>query len=143
VHRLLTPSLLDRGESIFREMVASQGRLYLLHGDLHHDNILSDTRHGWVVIDPKGVIGESAFETAASIRNPMDFFPFQADPMFMSRRVDIFAERLSMDRKRILSWFATQQVLSTCWQVEDGEPEEAVARGVYLAEAGLALLNKA
>ena len=52
----------------------------LLHGDLHHDNILQngddEARHsfsdgGWLVIDPKGVIGESAYEVAAFIRNPM------------------------------------------------------------------------
>ncbi|WP_373298360.1 aminoglycoside phosphotransferase family protein [Paludibacterium paludis] len=29
----------------------------LLHGDLHHDNVLFDSSHGWLAIDPKGVIG--------------------------------------------------------------------------------------
>lgn len=38
----------------------------LLHGDLHHDNILQNGEN-WLVIDPKGVIGESAYEVAAFI----------------------------------------------------------------------------
>jgi streptomycin 6-kinase len=141
VHRRLPQRLLDRGESIFRELAASQGKKFLLHGDLHHDNILRDDRQGWLVIDPKGVVGETAYETAASIRNPMDFYPFQTDPVFMARRVATFAERLALDRKRILGWYVGQSVLSVCWLIEDGEPEEAVVRGVRLAEAGAALLD--
>ena len=42
----------------------------LLHGDLHHDNILQNG-DDWLVIDPKGVIGEPAYEVAAFIRNPI------------------------------------------------------------------------
>lgn len=42
----------------------------LLHGDLHHENILK-TDDGWAVIDPKGVMGEPIYEIAAFIRNPL------------------------------------------------------------------------
>jgi streptomycin 6-kinase len=142
VHRRLPQRLLDRGEGIFRELSASQGKQFLLHGDLHHANILADQGNGWLVIDPKGVVGESAFETAAAIRNPAEFYPFQLDAGFMSRRVAIFAERLAVERERILGWFIGQTVLSACWLIEDGEGEEAVARTARLAEAGLALQGK-
>lgn len=143
VHRRLPQRLLDRGEGVYREMASSQGKQFLLHGDLHHNNILRDDADGWLVIDPKGVIGESAFETATAIRNPIQFYPFQAEPEFMSRRIAIFAERLSADRARILGWYVGMAVLSVCWLIEDGESEEAVARGVRLAEAGLALMSAA
>jgi streptomycin 6-kinase len=141
-HRRLPQRLLDRGEGVFRELAASQGKRFLLHGDLHHDNILRDDKRGWLVIDPKGVVGETAYETAASIRNPMDFYPFQADPEFMARRVAIFAERLALDRERILGWYVGHSVLSVCWLIEDGEAEETITRGVRLAEAGLSLFGK-
>ena len=42
----------------------------LLHDDLHYDNILQNG-DDWLVIDPKGVMGEPAYEVAAFIRNPM------------------------------------------------------------------------
>ncbi|HVY20768.1 MAG TPA: aminoglycoside phosphotransferase family protein [Bauldia sp.] len=142
VHRRLPQRLLDRGEGIFRDLAASQGKPYLLHGDLHHANILRDEADGWLVIDPKGVVGESAYETAASIRNPAEFYPFQLDSEFMSRRVAIFAERLGVERERILGWFIGQTVLSACWLIEDGESEESVARAARLAEAGIALQGK-
>jgi streptomycin 6-kinase len=142
VHRRLSQRLLDRGEGIFRDLAASQGKQYLLHGDLHHANILSDRSDGWLVIDPKGVVGESAYETAAAIRNPAEFYPFQLDAAFMSRRVAIFAERLGVERERILGWFIGQTVLSACWSIEDGDGEETVARAARLAEAGIALQGK-
>ncbi|MEJ0012024.1 MAG: aminoglycoside phosphotransferase family protein [Bauldia sp.] len=140
LHRRLPRRLLERGEAIFRELAGSQGKQFLLHGDLHHGNILADNAEGWLVVDPKGVVGESAHETAASIRNPAEFYPFQLDSVFMARRVAIFAERLAVERERVLGWFVGQTVLSICWQIEDGESEEAVARGVRLAEAGVDLM---
>jgi streptomycin 6-kinase len=142
VHRRLPQRLLDHGEGIFRDLAASQGKQYLLHGDLHHANILSDRSDGWLVIDPKGVVGESAYETAAAIRNPAEFYPFQLDAAFMSRRVAIFAERLGAERERVLGWFVGQTVLSACWSIEDGDGEETVARAARLAEAGIALQGK-
>ncbi len=140
VHRRLPRRLLEKGEGIFRELAASQGKLFLLHGDFHHGNLLRDEADGWLVVDPKGVVGESAYETAASIRNPAEFYPFQLDSVFMTRRIAIFAERLAVERERILGWFVGQTVLSACWQIEDGESEDAVARTVRLAEAGVELM---
>jgi streptomycin 6-kinase len=141
VHRRLPQRVLERGEGIYRELAASQGKPYLLHGDLHHANVLADAE-SWLVIDPKGVVGESAFEAAAAIRNPAEFYPFQLDAAFMSRRIAIFAERLAVERERILGWFIGQTVLSACWSIEDGESEETVARATRLAEAGLELRDR-
>jgi streptomycin 6-kinase len=60
----------------------------------------------------------------------------------MGRRIAIFAERLGVERQRILGWFIGQTVLSVCWLIEDGESEETVARGVRLAEAGVDLQKR-
>src|SRR6266567_3540278 len=49
---------------------ASSAEPVLVHGDLHHDNVLSSARAGWLAIDPKGVAAEPAYETAAMLRNP-------------------------------------------------------------------------
>ncbi len=38
-------------------------------GDLHHENILAAERAPWLAIDPKGVIGEPAYEMGALLRN--------------------------------------------------------------------------
>jgi len=92
----------------------------LLHGDLHHDNILQNGDE-WLVIDPKGVIGEPAYEVAAFIRNPMPELLTHADaPNIIHNRVTRFAELLELPSQRILDWCFVQAVLSWVWALEDG-----------------------
>ena len=92
----------------------------LLHGDLHHDNILQNS-NDWLVIDPKGVIGEPAYEVAAFIRNPMPELLTHADaPTIIHNRITRFAELLELPSQRILNWCFVQAVLVWVWALEDG-----------------------
>ena len=91
----------------------------LLHGDLHHDNILQNGED-WLVIDPKGVIGESAYEVAAFIRNPMPELLNRTDaPTIIHNRITRFSELLELPHQRILDWCFVQAVLSWVWALED------------------------
>ena len=56
------PALLEEAETLFTELSTSMAEPVLLHGDLHHDNILAAEREPWLAIDPKGLIGEPAYE---------------------------------------------------------------------------------
>lgn len=138
-HRLMPAALLDRAEGTFHALAASQGRRYLLHGDLHHDNILSDSHRGWLVVDPKGVVGETAYETAMSLGNPVRLHPFAADAGVMERRVAIYAERLGLDRRQVIGWAFAHLVLSTCWHIEDGDPEADIGKSLAAAEVARSL----
>lgn len=92
----------------------------LIHGDLHHDNILQNGED-WLVIDPKGVIGEPSYEVAAFIRNPIPELLHQADsPNIIHNRVTRFSELLELPSQRILDWCFVQAVLSWVWAIEDG-----------------------
>lgn len=128
--------LLEAAEDIFAEFVPGQGEQVLLHGDLHHWNILSATRQPWLAIDPKGVIGEREYDTGAILRNPWGKrFAFQELKSIQSRRVDILCEMLAFDRERVLGWGKAQAVLSAWWSVEDEgsswEPALAYAEALY------------
>ena len=112
-------ALLDRAQRLYDELCASQGQRVLLHGDLHHDNILEDDQRGWLAIDPKGVVGEGAYETGAMLRNPGPDAALYADPRIIRRRCDQLAERLGYDPQRIIGWCFAQSVLSALWRVED------------------------
>ncbi|MDE2025382.1 MAG: aminoglycoside/hydroxyurea antibiotic resistance kinase [Patescibacteria group bacterium] len=112
--------LLDKGEKLFGEFCSSLTEEVLLHGDLHQDNILSSGRELWLAIDPKGVIGEKAYETGIWLRNP--FPDIVKDPnatQILKLRVERFADGLSLDKQRILGWGFAQAVLSAIWVVED------------------------
>lgn len=113
--------LVDAAELIFSELVADSAEAILLHGDLHHYNILRAKRAPWLAIDPKGVVGEPAYEVGAYLRNPLNGFFDQPDAQQqMARRVAVFAETLDLERERIIGWGFAQAVLSAWWSVEDG-----------------------
>ncbi len=74
----------------------------MLHGDLHHDNILQNGNY-WVVIDPKGLIGEPAYEVSSFIRNSIPELLNHADaPNIIHNRVTRFAAALELPERRII-----------------------------------------
>jgi streptomycin 6-kinase len=106
-----------RPAAVFAELCDSMGEEVVLHGDLHHENILR-SGDGWVAIDPKGVIGEREYETGALLRNPI---PVLHDTRTLERRADQLAEALGLDGVRIRAWAWAQAHLAAAWSVEDGE----------------------
>jgi streptomycin 6-kinase len=112
--------LVEAAEAIFADYIPSQGERVLLHGDLHHWNILSATRQPWLALDPKGVIGEREFETGAMLKNPdLHLFDHTGLKQLQDRRVSILIEMLGFDRQRILGWGVAQAVLSAWWSIEE------------------------
>ncbi len=129
----LPQALFDRGAALYFDLVRSQAEPVVLHGDLHHWNILSAEREPWLVIDPHGVVGEPAFEVGAWMRNPAAFEdgPFKARSLLLqpdvrgilARRLDIFGEELQVDRDRVRDWGIAFAVLSACWSEESTHAE--------------------
>jgi streptomycin 6-kinase len=62
--------LVEMAERLFDELLSSSSSCVLLHGDLHHLNVLK-SQDGWKAIDPKGVAGEPAYEVCALLLNPI------------------------------------------------------------------------
>ncbi|HEY3378321.1 MAG TPA: aminoglycoside phosphotransferase family protein, partial [Armatimonadota bacterium] len=65
--------LVEHAEAAFRAIEADKQADMLLHGDLHHFNILYDDRRGWVAIDPQGAIGDADLEVGRFVHN---FIPY-------------------------------------------------------------------
>jgi streptomycin 6-kinase len=130
------PALLEEAETLYAELCASMTTPVLLHGDLHHDNILAAERRPWLAIDPKGVIGEAAYETGSWLRNPYPGLLNLPQPgRVLARRIDQFAEELGFERARIRDWALAQAVLSDWWGIEDYgfEQEDMLAVAELLA----------
>jgi streptomycin 6-kinase len=58
---------LDSAERMLTDICKKYSRNLLLHGDLHHENILKNENGGYTVIDPKGVIGDPVFDLSRFI----------------------------------------------------------------------------
>ncbi len=112
--------LFEKAEKLYAELCASMVEEVLLHGDLHQDNILSAEREPWLTVDPKGVIGEPAYETGAILHNFWpDILAASQPKQVMARRIDQFCAELGFERERVYGWGFSQAVLSAAWGLED------------------------
>jgi len=132
--------LVREAESVYRNLALSQRQTMLLHGDLHHYNVLFDSTRGWISIDPKGVVGELEYELGAIIRNPVELPDFYISRPVVERRLMQLTEALGLDYDRALRWTFAQAVLSAIWDVEDGVTVTSDHPSLCLAELTRMLL---
>ncbi len=113
---------------LFDQICPGDEPLYLLHGDLHHENMLRHQDGTWKVIDPQGVIGAPFLESARFIQNHV----IDQDDVFhwdmLDDTVAYFAARLGESKYNIASAFFILHVLSTCWGYEMNYEEDCLAR---------------
>ncbi len=98
---------LERARRLKKRLIKkSQGSEILLHGDLHQENILSHG-NGWVVIDPKGVIGCPIHEVWACVEDPM-------------QDLRCLSSYFGYPFQDVAEWYYVRLILAACWQAEDG-----------------------
>ena len=107
----LDEKLVARTERSVRDFLIENHTPVLMHGDFHHFNILSSER-GWLVIDPKGVIGPAGYEVGPLMINPWGSLSDGISDRLILRRVDILHEQLGWERERILEWSLAHGILS-------------------------------
>ena len=137
----LTADIAARAEAMLLELEATQKDTVLLHGDLHHDNILFDETRGWLAIDPKGIVADLAYELAAPLRNPIESPDMFLSPAQMDRRVRIYCERLSLDRQRVLGWSFARNCVAALWYADRTPVPERVKVWPAATLAALKLLE--
>ena len=111
--------LVDRALNLFEELISSSTETVLLHGDLHHYNILTAERQPWLALDPKGVVGDPCYEVGALFYNPEGLLDRPNLQQVLARRADQLSEELGFDRQRVLGYGIAQAVLSAWWSYED------------------------
>ncbi len=101
----------------------------VLHGDIHHGNILDFGPSGWLAIDPQGVIGERAYDYANLLRNPDA--DLALSPGRLERQLGWISQAAGLEPLRLLQWGLAHAVLSASWSLQDGqdpEPSLQIAR---------------
>lgn len=107
----------------FEKMSTDHAREFLLHGDLHHENILSATREPFLVINPKGIVGHIGYEVAVFLNN--HHWWLAEDPDLdekLSFAVREFSLAFDIDPFDLRRWAFAQMVLSAWWTYEENGP---------------------
>lgn len=115
-----------RSAVVARELLTDPWDETVLHGDLHHGNVLdfgTVQSAVWRAIDPKSLVGERGFDLANIMCNPTS--AAATAPGRLSRQVAAVSEAADIDRVRLLQWVVAWTGLSATWHGESTEQARA------------------
>jgi len=116
---IIPQEMLKKACAIAKRLLETQGKMVLLHGDLHQENILKN-ESTWIAIDPKGVVGELEYEVGPFIRNPIpDLLDQENAHEIVNQRINKFCALFDFEKSRIIDWAFVQAALSAMWS--DGD----------------------
>jgi streptomycin 6-kinase len=115
------------------DLLADEREAVVLHGDVHHGNVLDFGARGWLAIDPKGLVGERGFDYANIFCNPDD--ATAARPGRLARQADVVAEAAHLERSRLLAWVVAWAGLSAAFALDDGLSPDGALRVAEMAAA--------
>ncbi|MCT4710546.1 APH(6) family putative aminoglycoside O-phosphotransferase [Enterobacteriaceae bacterium H11S18] len=143
----LKPAALEHGgilahcAEISQQLLSSPQDVVVLHGDLHHDNVLDFASSGWLAIDPKGLLGERGFDFANIFTNPDLGNPehyVARVPSIFKQRLEIVTEISGINRERLLQWIIAWCGLSATWSLECND---RISVQIEIAELAIAELS--
>jgi streptomycin 6-kinase len=121
-----------------RDLLGAPRDPVVLHGDLHHGNVLDAGERGWIAIDPKGLIGERGFDFANIFHNPSPEIALA--PGRMSRLIGVVGPLAGLETQRLIKWILAYSGLSAAWSLDSGEQAHA-GRALAVAELAAAELG--
>ena len=111
---------LIEANSICNMMFEKYKNHMVLHGDLHHDNILLNDKGNYVIIDPKGVIGPPILELGRFILNELDLGNNVKSIEHVKEVVIEISKLFNYEFKDVVKVFYIETVLANAWNIEDG-----------------------
>lgn len=118
---LISDDFICLAKTYFMEITNSSKGSELLHGDLHHENILYSDTHGWIAIDPKGVTGDPYFDTTSFLINQL--FNKPNPKKVLEQRVNLLCDEMQMDKNRLLKAAIAMSILYACWGIDDNNSD--------------------
>lgn len=109
---------IEKAQRIYEEL--SSGEKFLLHGDFHHENILSASREPFLAIDPKGIVGQIGYEIGVFLNNHAWWL---TNDIRLREKLDEavlkFGEAFEIEPPILRKWAYAQSVLAAWWTFEE------------------------
>ncbi|WP_448003617.1 aminoglycoside phosphotransferase family protein [Agromyces bauzanensis] len=125
-----------RGAEFAAELLDDTRHDVVLHGDLHHGNVLDFAERGWLAIDPKGLLGDRAFDYCNLLCNPSH--DRALEPGRLERQFGVVVAETGLEAGRLARWLVSWCALSSTWFVLDGDLAHAESAAA-IGERALAL----
>jgi streptomycin 6-kinase len=122
--------MLEPAESALRALSTTATSEVLLHGDLHHWNILSAGSRGWVAIDPKGARGVPCLEAGRFVNNQLEMDGGHKASDDLDQMAAVFAEALGVSPWVIVAAALVDHVMGACWSIEDNAEPASVLHSI-------------
>jgi streptomycin 6-kinase len=113
---LFTKNMLFETAALFKHMNSTIKQMYILHGDLHHYNILSSGEKSWIAIDPHGIVGEREYD---AIQMFWTCLPPQNMAEVIERRIQIMVNELKLNEERFLLWGICHSTYNLCGYIHN------------------------
>lgn len=114
------PEKVCKAQKFFAELVEPFERKILLHGDIHFDNILTARREPYLLIDPKGIVGEIAYEIAVFLNDLAGWTAHLSNQKkILASAVESFSQAFAVSTADLRKWAYAFAVLSAWWMLED------------------------
>ncbi|MDQ0574504.1 aminoglycoside phosphotransferase family protein [Agromyces albus] len=115
-----------RGADLALALLDDERDVVALHGDVHHANVLDFGERGWLAIDPKGLLGDRAFDYCNLFCNPSP--ELALEPGRLEARFAQVTDAAALPPDRLARWLVAWCALSSTWSTLDGD--DAVAESM-------------
>ncbi len=111
----------EQALSLGRDLLADNATVgVIVHGDLHHENVLADADGRWVAIDPSPMSGDAHYELAPMLWNRLG--PRASDVRYdIRRRFYTITDAADLEQDRARDWVIVRMILNAHWAIEDAE----------------------
>jgi streptomycin 6-kinase len=125
---LISRRFLSQGERLLRDFADDPDTdAALIHSDLHFSNVLAAEREPWLVIDPKPLSGDPAYEVAPLLWNRWEEAMSAVSPrQALLDRLFTVVDVAGLDEDRVRDWIVVREICNVLWtyeeHVRDGAP---------------------
>jgi streptomycin 6-kinase len=129
--RPFSDELVCEALSLASELATPDGDEVLVNRDPHLGNVLAAGREPWLLIDPKPLVGEPAFDGGYLL---LDLLGTAPTPKAATDLADRVAEGLGVAARRVRAWAFARAIENAMWSLADGgDPSEHIATAKLLA----------
>jgi len=140
-HPAVPRRLVDQARSLARGFAADPDTDGLLiHTDLHYDNVLASDREPWLVIDPKPLSGDPAYEIAPLLWNRWDEAVATDDLRnAILDRLFTVIDTAGLDEDRVRNWVIVRELTNVMYAIQGGSSpdDDWITISIVIAKAVL------